>query len=92
MHVCCLHAAHYDHVLRATGQLHLCCGSVMFTQDSMLASGDSGVPLGRKSSVSGSTSGSSPSPIATGSLQTLSFQAPRFYAVDIHWTWLLPNS
>ena len=39
----------------------------MLTQDSMLASGDSGVPLGRKLSVSGRTSGSSPSPIATGS-------------------------
>jgi hypothetical protein len=40
-------------------------GSVVATQPSMAASGDSGLPLGRKLSVSGSTSGSALSGSAT---------------------------
>ncbi len=42
-------------------------GSTVFTQSSMTASGDSGVPDGRKLSVSGSSSGSCSSGTATGS-------------------------
>ena len=45
-------------------------GSVVLTHSLIFASGGSGVPLGLKSSVSGSVSGSSLSLMPTGSCRT----------------------